>query len=393
MTLSIRAGVVPHGRRLVRSIMVAASLLAIGIAAYADDYRPVHCSVRADYAGAPLHAPFDIAPIRNVPDRPLPSDIKGRLNDTYRRVNAYTAASAITAAVAIPGEGLWQQTTAPAETRRLVWASAGKTLTAVVILQLVQEGKLSLDEPVSRWVAGMPNGDVATIRDLLTHTSGLFSANEDLKAHADPRYRDPAETLTIARKHGAIFCPGANWRYSNTGYDLLGEIIRRTDHRTIDQAITARIITPLGLRSMRALPPGGGSAGVARLVTERDIPIDPSWAGAAGPIVSDAADMTRFWAALLEGRLLPARLVRKMARTLYPMFDKGTYYGLGIMVFDAPDGDRSIRWIGHAGGTPGASAIVAYSPSDNAIVAVALTGDSASIPAAHLLLGALSPQK
>lgn len=71
--------------------------------------------------------------------------------------------------------------------------------------------------------------------------------------------------------------------------------------------------------------------------------------------------------------------------------DSGTSYGLGVMVIDAPDGNERVRWIGHAGGTPGASAIVAFSPADNAIVAVALTGDSATVPSAQLLLKAVSP--
>ncbi len=376
---------------LVLGIFGLASLAAIDMPALAADYQPVGCAARVPYAGPPLHAAFDIAAVAAVPNRALPREVAGRLDDAYERIRTLTAASAITAAVAVPGKGLWHRTSAPAGGPLLFWASVGKTFTAVVILQLVNEGKLSLDDPVSRWVSGVPNGDVATVRDLLAHTSGLFSANEDLKVHADPRYRDPATNLAIARKHGGIFCPGQNWHYSNTGYDLLGEIVRKVDRRSIDEAITARIIAPLGLASMRALAPGQGAAGVAPLVTATEEPMAPSWAGAAGPIVSDAADMTRFWVALLGGRLLPERTVREMARTLYPMFDPGTYYGLGIMAFDVPDGARSIRWIGHAGGTPGASAIVAYSPADKAIVAVALTGDSASVPAANMLLKALVP--
>ncbi|MFS2180369.1 serine hydrolase domain-containing protein [Rhizobium pisi] len=377
--------------RLTRVIFGLASLAVIGVsAAHAADYQPVHCATRAAYIGSPLHTPFGFKTIAPVPNKALSAETRRHLDSAYQRAQAFTAASAITAAVAIPGKGLWQRTSTPTNAPRLFWASAGKTFTAVVILQLAQEGKLSLDDPVSRWLLGVPNGDVATIRDLLAHTAGLFSANEDIKARADPRYRDPATTLAIARRHGALFCPGKNWRYSNTGYDLLGEIVRKVDHRSIDAAITARIITPLGLTSMRALAPGGGAIGVSPLVTAREKPIDPSWAGAAGPIVSDAADMARFWAALLGGRLLPKHTVREMAKTLYPMFDPGTYYGLGIMVFDVTDGPRSIRWIGHAGGTPGASAIVAFSPADKAIVAVALTGDSSAVPAANMLLKVLS---
>lgn len=154
-------------------------------------------------------------------------------------------------------------------------------------------------------------------------------------------------------------------------------------------AITARIIAPLGLKTLHALAPGGGAGGVAPLVSKQEKPIDPSWAGAAGPIVGSAGDMVRFWSALLDGRLISPSLAASMTTTLYPMFDPGTFYGLGTMVFDVPDGNKRILWIGHAGGTPGASALVVYSPADHAFAAVALTGDGSAVASVNLLLKAL----
>lgn len=298
--------------------------------ASAADYKPVRCTVHESYAGRPLHTAVTVIPSAAVPDAALDPSTVARLDAMLVIVRNKTKAPSITAAVGIEGKGLW----AAGDSAPLFWASAGKTFTAVVILQLVQEGKLALADPVSRWIIDVPNGDAATVRDLLAHTAGLFSANEDLKAHANPRYRGPNETLAIARRHGAMFCPGANWRYSNTGYDLLGEIVRLVDHRPLDQAIKARIIVPLSLKSLRALPPGGGAAGVAPLVSAKEKTMDPSWAGAAGPIVGSASDMILFWAALLEGRLIGRPLVTQMTAKLYPMFDAGTFYGLGAMAFD-----------------------------------------------------------
>lgn len=368
--------------------IAAVGLLVLGpVSAHAADYTPVHCTARQAYAGAALHSPIVVPPPRSVPAAPLAPARSARLDAALAAVRAKTGATALSAAVAIPGEGLWSADEHPAQP--LFWASAGKTFTAVVILQLAQEGKLGLDDPVSRYFKDVPNGDVMTVRDLLAHTGGLFSANEDVKVHADPRYRSPAETLAVARRHGALFCPGANWHYSNTGFDLLGEIVRIVDHRPIDQAITARILQPLRLTSLRALPPGGGAAGVAPLVSSKERPIDPSWAGAAGPVVGSASDMVRFWAALLNGDLLDPAMLAAMTATLHPMFDPGTFYGLGMMLFDVPDGDRRLFWIGHAGGTPGASALVAYAPDDHAFVAVALTGDGSAVAAANALLKAL----
>ncbi|GAA0543531.1 D-alanyl-D-alanine carboxypeptidase [Rhizomicrobium palustre] len=368
-------------------LSIAASLLLMASASAAD-YTPVHCAERQAYAGRPLHEAIPMPAPASVPDVALNPARSARLDAALATIMAKTDASAITAAVGIEGEGLWTANSGTA--LPLFWASVGKTFTAAVVLQLVQEGKISLDDKVSRWVKDVPNGDVVTLRDLLAHTSGLFSANEDLKVHAEPRYRSPAETLAIARRHGAMFCPSADWHYSNTGYDLLGEIVERVDHRPIDQAITARIITPLGLKSLRALPPGGGSEGVAPLVSKQEKPIDPSWAGAAGPIVGNAADMVRFWSALFDGRVIAPALTAKMTSTLYPMFDPGTFYGLGVMVFDVSDGNKRLLWIGHAGGTPGASALAVYSPADHAFVAVALTGDSSAVASANFLLKALA---
>lgn len=371
-----------HGA--LRSVLFAAALAASS-AAVAD--TGVQCTSRAPYAGRPLHAPVHpFLPVPEPTQGALDAALVQRLEAAFERTREAAQAPAMTAAVALAGTGSWQRSAAPEPTPLLYWASAGKTLTAVVVLQLVEEGKLSLDDTVSRWIDDVPAGTLITVRDLLAHTSGLFSANEDAQARAEPRYRDLSEALAIARRHGLLFCPGTNWRYSNTGFDLLGEIVRRVDGRPLDAAITARIAGPLKLVSLRALPPGGGAAGVAPLVSRKAQPIDPSWPGAAGPVAAHAADMLQFWAALLGGRLLKQATVEAMFSTLYPMFDAGTFYGLGTMAFEVPDGERRRLWLGHAGGTPGASAIVLYAPAERAFVAVALTGDGPAAAVAYQLL-------
>ena len=277
----------------------------------------------------------------------------------------------------------------PAGKPRLWWASVGKAFVAVVVLQLVEEGKLSLDAPVSHWIKDVPNGGTATIRDLLAHTSGLFSANEDLRVRVRPHYLLPKETLTILRRHGAMFCPGSHWRYSNSGYDLLAVIVEALDRRPLPDAIEARIVRPLALSSIVALRPGQPAATTAPPVTAKGTPTDISTVGAGGPIAGAPADMVRFWSALLGGRLLKPETVTTMFARLYPMFDAGTFYGLGVMVLDVNDAGRHDTWLGHAGGSVGASAMLAYSPADRAIVAVALTGDGSAAAAANGVLKSL----
>jgi D-alanyl-D-alanine carboxypeptidase len=375
--------------RLVSSVAFAA--LPLG-AAIADDYKPVRCDTRETYAGRPLHEAVRVAQVPGpFSEDAFDADTVRRLDEAFDTVHKATAAPALSAAIAVPGRGLWTRSITAADAPLLYWASAGKAFTAIVVLQLAAEGRLALDAPVSRWIDKVPNGDAVTVRDLLAHTSGLFSANEDRKARSEPRHRSAEENLAIARRHGAMFCAGANWRYSNTGYDLLGEIVRIVDGRPLDVSIAARIVDRLALKHTRALRSDGDTRDIASLTSAKEKPIDPRWPGAAGPIAADAADMTRFLAALFNGELVPAASVASMTATLYPMFDAGLYYGLGLMVFDIPDGDTRHLWIGHAGGTPGAGALMIYSPRDNAFVAVALTGDGSAAASVNLLLKALRP--
>jgi D-alanyl-D-alanine carboxypeptidase len=301
-----------------------------------------------------------------------------------------TRAGVMSAAVGTDA-GVWSATRAAdgtASAQSLAWASAGKAFTAVVVLQLVQEGRLTLTDPLARWLPAFPNAAAITVDHLLQHTAGVFSANEDLEARAEPRYRAPVESIDIAARHGAMFCPGQFWRYSNTGYTMLGQIIEAVDGRPYHEAVQARVLARFGGTSLRALAPGEEPVDVAPpLPTNPDQPrVVPNWAYAAGSIVGSAGDMVTFWHALLTGKLLDARRTALLFERLYPMFDEATYYGRGVMLYVLPAEAGSAVWLGHSGGAPGVKSIVAYSAADRAIVAVALTGDGNAQAAAFLLL-------
>lgn len=327
------------GRRGLLSVVAGAMLACHAGSALAGDYRPVVCEGAKSYIGGPVHPPIVVEPPTSGAETGFDPLSASRLDAAFAKAVAATSAPAMTAAVFSPGRGFWSASTASADRPLLFWASAGKTLTAIVILQLVEEERLSLSDPVSKWIKAVPNGDVITVRDLLAHTSGLFSANEDLKARAAHRGHSLAEDLTILRRHGAMFCPGERWRYSNTGYALLGAIIEKVDGRVYPDAITERVIKPLGLERLRALRGGETEAHTSPLVSTKAAPIEPAWAGAAGPVVGTADDMVRVWSALLAGRLLKPQTVQAMFAKPYPMFDPGAFYGLGVMVFQVPQPD------------------------------------------------------
>ncbi|MFJ9468017.1 serine hydrolase domain-containing protein [Streptomyces caniferus] len=239
-----------------------------------------------------------------------------------------------------------------------------KTFTAVVVLQLVGEGKIRLDAPVDTYVPGLVRGEGIdgrhlTVRQLLQQTSGLPSyTNYGLQ----PRYYDPRDLLDIALRHKADFAPGTKWEYSNTNYVLAGLIVQKVTGRPLAQQIDQRIIKAIGLRHTSFPAPGDltirephpkgydqESAGAPlRDVTETD----PSWGWAAGQMISTNSDLNRFFTALLNGRLLPAPQLAQM-RTTVPAgrpFRSGARYGLGLV--STPLSCGGVSW-GHGGSFPG----------------------------------------
>ena len=132
-------------------------------------------------------------------------------------------------------------------------ASNTKTMTAAVIVLLAQEGKLSLDDPVSKYVPGVPNGDNITITELLNMRSGLYTYDDDPEFWAildrDPtKVWSPAEVLAIAFKHPPYFPPGTDFHYSNTNYALLGLIAEKIDGKPLASCFQDRLFGPLGLK-------------------------------------------------------------------------------------------------------------------------------------------------
>ena len=182
----------------------------------------------------------------------------------------------------VTADGSWSRERAPVDRPALYWASAGKTFIAVVILQLVEEKRLSLDAVIEDFVPGVPNGRAITIRDLLQHTSG---------STAPMRMRRRARRYDGGRQRRCRHCcaawrdvlSGAAWRYSNTGYDLLGMVIEKVDGRDYRSAIEARIVRPLGLSTLKVPGPGDGEDGIAPPITAQTGAGPPSSPGGRAP--------------------------------------------------------------------------------------------------------------
>lgn len=249
---------------------------------------------------------------------------------------------------------------APLHTRdRFRVGSITKTFVAVVVLQLVDEHRLRLSDTVERWLPGLvPGGGRITVQELLGHTSGLADYAGDAaflrRTVAEPRRRwTPRELVRVAVDDGPVDRPGERFAYASTNYVLLGLIVKRATGTSLERQLRRRIFAPLGLENTSFAPgrriPGRHAHGyapsehdgiVGSLSTARDrSTLSASWAWAAGAIVSNAPDLSRFLGALLQGRLLPARLLGLMRPA------GRARYGLGLARFRTPCGTA----IGHTG--------------------------------------------
>ncbi|MER6951021.1 serine hydrolase domain-containing protein [Nonomuraea sp. NPDC000554] len=245
--------------------------------------------------------------------------------------------------------------------------SVTKTFTAVVVLQLVGEGKIGLDEPVETYLPKLVRGKGIdgrriTVRQLLQHTSGLPDyedavTNDILKR----RYLSPRDALDVALAHEAVFAPGAKMGYSSTNYLLAGLIVEKVTGRPFAEEIDKRIIQRIGLRhtyfpapgetTIRQRHPQGYRQESPDAPRRNVTKIDPSASWAGGEMVSTNSDLNSFFSALLDGRhRLLAKAQLNQMRTTVPVGKPGYNAGLGI--FTMPLSCHRVAWF-HSGAIPG----------------------------------------
>lgn len=197
----------------------------------------------------------------------------------------------------------------PATAFRL--ASVSKQFTATAILLLAQDGSLSLDDPVARWLPSLPPVAAAiTLRHLLSHTSGLVDY-EDLMDPADPRQVHDADVLKLLETvDHTYFVPGTDYRYSNSGYALLALIVERASGQRYADFLHARIFAPLGMAAVafeqgRSQVPerAYGYSRVAGQWQRTDQSTTSAVLGDGG-IYASIDDLARWDAALYDDRLL-----------------------------------------------------------------------------------------
>jgi D-alanyl-D-alanine carboxypeptidase len=252
-------------------------------------------------------------------------------------------------------------------------ASITKSFVATVVVMLHLDGALTLDDPISDYLSTVPNGENITIRQVLSHTSGLYNYSRTSGFSWNATYT-PEELLAMATAQPPDFEPGTAWGYSNTNYIIAGMIIQTVTGNEPAAEIRQRILEPLGLDSTyfegsETAVPGlvHGYAGVGNppwgsdcgdyYVSEGH---DPSSVWTAGAMVSNTANLSTFIEQLLAGQLVTSEGLDEMLG--FVPAEEGMVYGLGVGQWpDRPLGDA----IGHAGALPGFRAVmVRYLDSD-----------------------------
>jgi D-alanyl-D-alanine carboxypeptidase len=271
--------------------------------------------------------------------------------------------------------------------------SATKSFVAVTVLQLVQEGRLALDQSVEAWLPTIPWARSITVRHLLQHASGLAEYIDLPEVQREARRAWTADELidaAVARGCGAG--QGKRHAYSNTNYLALGCIVQQVAGRVWYEEVRARVLAPLGMHRTGyagagdALAIGPGHGEVQGAFVDLSHRWHASLGGAAGGMYSTAGDLVKFAAALATGALLDARSQAQMRTFLPAEADEGVQqeYGLGLQRFTL---DGTVMY-GHLGSGSAHSCCFGFALDSGVSVAV-LTNVENPAPAAFLAMAAL----
>jgi D-alanyl-D-alanine carboxypeptidase len=306
-----------------------------------------------------------------------------RLQSTLEAWMEHYGVSGAIAGLWFPGTGTWVSTAgvgnpntgkAPNMADKVRIGSITKSFTATLVLQLVDEGLLGLDDPLSTWEPWIPGAEGITIRQLLNMTSGLVSYTElddfwnSIGTNPEAEWT-PRKLVEISVEKPRHFSPGSEYMYCNTNYILLGMIIEKLTARPVEVEITERILVKLGLADtsfptdaaipepyMRGYSPAFGEDDGSDMLVQisRHSP-SPFWT--AGAMIGTLNDLLVWIQALTTGELLSSQM---HAEQFNFSGSNTKHYGLGVM-------NGAGVMVGHSGEVPGYNSSMYYIPSLDAI--------------------------
>jgi len=226
-------------------------------------------------------------------------------------------------------------------------ASLGKQFTALLILQLVEEGKIKLEGLISDYIPDYPSGSGKgiSIHQLLTHSSGIpnYHAIEDYEINAGRTY-SPEEYISLFKNKPLLFSPGTQFQYSNPGYFLLGHIAERVTGMKYDELIRKKIFEPAGMEDSyteyetAVIPRMAGGYNNMYTYFETETYRNPSQKGGAGVVITSVEDFFRYDQALYSGKLLS----KKYQTLMNTAYMKGYGYGWNVTYYPQNNGDSTL---------------------------------------------------
>jgi CubicO group peptidase (beta-lactamase class C family) len=320
---------------------------------------------------------------------PADTALAGRVDSIVRRVLSTTGVPSATVAVVRDGRIVYAQAYGAARleprtpalpSMRYSIGSISKQFAAACILLLQQEGKLSLDDPVARFLPGLTRAGEVTIRELLSHTSGYQDFwPQDYVPLLMQRPISADSIMTRWAKRPLDFDPGTRWQYSNTNYVIAGAIVEKVSGVPFFDFLRTRILEPLGMRSAVNSdasplgpqdPTGYMSYGIGPL---HPAPTEGSgWMFAAGELAMTASDLAKWDISVMDRTLLAPASYRELETEVLLKNGVGTGYALGLDV----GLDAGHRVLSHSGEVSGFTASNRSYPDDRAAIAVLTNQDA-----------------
>ena len=270
----------------------------------------------------------------------------------------------------------------PADTTmRYAIGSISKQFTAAAILLLTQQHKVSLDDPVSRFVPGLSRGNEVTVRELLSHTSGYQDFwPQDYVPPSMEKPTTPQQIIDRWAKQPLDFEPGTKWQYSNTNFIIAGLIVQKASGTPFTKFIHTRILDPLGLTTAvdfdalgpsAAQPIGYMRYGLGPL--RPSTPTGPGWMFGAGELAMTPTDLAKWDISMIKQSLLSPASYKAMETTVLLKNGVSSGYGLGVEVGQV----GGHRMISHSGEVSGFTAENMVFPDDSAAIVVLTNQDAA----------------
>ncbi|WP_344124784.1 serine hydrolase domain-containing protein [Kocuria aegyptia] len=260
--------------------------------------------------------------------------------------------------------------------------SVTKPFTATLVLQLAEEGQLSMEDPIADYIEGIPNGEQITLRQLTDMTSGVASYTRSTqftdRFFADPQQVfTPEELVAVGVSESPLFAPGAQFDYSNTNYILLGLVIEQVTGQPVGEVLEENVFDPLELdettwpgASTEMPEPYAQGFTLQGDTATPEAPADathwnPTWGATAGALISDVDDLLVYGRAMGTGHGLLEPEAQRERLTSFRPPESG--YGLGFGCIDG--------WVGHTGTLPGYNTTVYYDTTTDTTVVVQATSD------------------